>query len=178
VSAASSADVWAVGYASQDATIRTLIEHWDGSGWAIVPSPNRPGVPNDLEDVVVVSPVDVWAVGHSGPAPEWSTLVEHWDGSQWTIVPSPTMGTGFLEDVAAVSATNVWTAGWAYRNGKDRTLVEHWDGSTWTLVATPNPSSVENQLRGITGLSSGELWAVGHFVSGSEQTLVESACFS
>ncbi len=53
VTAASSSDVWAVGDASQDAShIRTLIEHWDGSRWTIVPSPDRPGVPNTLPNQV------------------------------------------------------------------------------------------------------------------------------
>jgi hypothetical protein len=85
---------------------------------------------------------------------------------------------GYLEDVAAVSAINVWAAGWGYRNGKERMLIEHWDGSTWTMVTSPNPSSTMNELRGITALPSGELWAVGEFISGSEQTLVESACLS
>jgi hypothetical protein len=179
VAAASSSDVWAVGDAAQDAShIRTLIEHWDGSRWAIVPSPGRPGVPNALEGVEVVSSTDVWAVGHSGMATEWSTLVEHWDGSQWTIVPSPTRGSGYLEGVAAVSASNVWAAGWGYRNGKERTLIERWDGSAWTMVMSPNPSSILNELRGITALPSGELWNAGAFVSSSEKTLVESACFS
>src|SRR5207248_4519001 len=96
VAAASSSDVWAVGDAAQEASrIRTLIEHWDGSRWAIVPSPNRPGVPNALEGVEVVLSTDVWAVGHSGKATEWSTLGGHWAGSEWSIVPSPTRGSGY-----------------------------------------------------------------------------------
>lgn len=52
VSAAAPNDIWAVGSyqlsSNQDAT---LIEHWDGSSWAVVPSPNPPGSTSDLYGV-------------------------------------------------------------------------------------------------------------------------------
>jgi len=40
-------DVWAVGSSGQGAPSRTLIEHWDGSTWSIVPSPNKGPFPTD-----------------------------------------------------------------------------------------------------------------------------------
>src|SRR5690348_5630714 len=39
VSVISATDVWAVGYSSTG----TLIEHWDGTSWSIVSSPNPNG---------------------------------------------------------------------------------------------------------------------------------------
>jgi hypothetical protein len=43
VGVASSNDVWAVAYtqATAGAAIQTLIEHWNGSQWSVVPSPLR-----------------------------------------------------------------------------------------------------------------------------------------
>src|SRR5579872_2095126 len=42
VAAISSTDVWAVGYSQnrREAPFQTLIEHWDGTGWSVVPGAN------------------------------------------------------------------------------------------------------------------------------------------
>lgn len=98
-------DVWAVGtYISQppngiEYPNHTLIEHWDGTSWTVVSSPNNRfgGYPRDniLQGVVALSSNDVWAYGSvdSNPGPESPalliTLVLHWDGTSWTIAPSP-----------------------------------------------------------------------------------------
>jgi hypothetical protein len=45
----------------------TLIEHWNGTRWAQVPSPD-PGGPvtgNQLSGVAGTSPTSIWAVGHT-----------------------------------------------------------------------------------------------------------------
>jgi hypothetical protein len=56
-------DVWAVGGYGQGAPGRTLIEHWDGMAWTVVPSPNKGPFPNSLSAVTGIAPDDVWAVG-------------------------------------------------------------------------------------------------------------------
>src|SRR5476651_240976 len=48
VAAIADNDAWAVGYASNGVANRTLIEHWDGSNWTIVPSPNANNSDNFL----------------------------------------------------------------------------------------------------------------------------------
>ena len=179
VAAVSSTDVWAVGHVTIDAAhVRTLIEHGDGSSWSMVPSPNRPGVTNQLTAVAAVAADDAWAVSYSGPANSVGrTLVEHWDGTSWTIVPSPSTGSDQLLSVAAVTATNVWAVGWRGTFPEERTLIEHWDGSSWHVVPSPNPSSQDDALQGITALPTGELWAAGQAKrNGVSIPLVESAC--
>jgi hypothetical protein len=92
VSAFSASDVWAVGrYGNHDLgpLDQTLIEHWNGSRWTVVASPNPggPSVDNDLWGVVAVGSGDVWAVGGVGAFlnPQFSSpLALHWDGSTWT----------------------------------------------------------------------------------------------
>ncbi len=84
-------DVWTVGYYIGNRDIdRTLIEHWDGMTWSIIPSPNSgPNNEDSLSGVVAISAHDVWAVGtiiSTGSTPGQS-LIEHWDGVQWRIVP-------------------------------------------------------------------------------------------
>ena len=65
VSALSENDVWAVGvsYNTELTLGSTLIEHWNGSRWSVVPSPNPSSSVNKLNAVAAVSPNDVWASG-------------------------------------------------------------------------------------------------------------------
>jgi hypothetical protein len=88
VAAVSASDVWAVGYyttgVSADAATYTLIEHFNGSGWAVEYSPNSGVENNYLTGVVVVpetAPARLWAVGYYGhrhPTSLYKTFVmEH-----------------------------------------------------------------------------------------------------
>ena len=68
VAARSAGDVWAVG-TRQDRSgpipiDRTLTEHWNGSTWSVVASPNVGGNDNLLNGVAATTG-DVWAVGSS-----------------------------------------------------------------------------------------------------------------
>jgi hypothetical protein len=87
VSAVSSDDVWAVGETGGHTSGygETLIEHWDGTEWSVVPSPS-PGEWNYLADISADSGDDAWATGtfsnrsSQGPA---KILLMHWDGATW-----------------------------------------------------------------------------------------------
>ena len=82
-------DAWAVGSSGYNA--QTLAEHWDGTAWSVVPSPNAGTGNNRLLDVDVVSANDVWAVGAYNPVPGTGQkpLTLHWDGTQWSVVGNP-----------------------------------------------------------------------------------------
>jgi hypothetical protein len=72
--------------------VQTLVEHWNGTQWSVVSSPN-PGTNYDsLEGVAAISASDVWAVGAYLYGADTQTLVEQWDGTQWSVVPSPNVG--------------------------------------------------------------------------------------
>jgi hypothetical protein len=96
ITALSPTDVWAVGSVIEAyddngnvSDSRVAIEHWDGSQWQVVPSPDpRPGGQgiSTLSGVAAISPTDIWAVGFPGSS---NTLTEHWDGTTWSIIPSP-----------------------------------------------------------------------------------------
>jgi hypothetical protein len=121
VAAVSAKDVWAVGTRTVGPTrgrpsppvTRTLIEHWDGRAWKIIPSPNigpvidrpiwrgwEPGSDNRLWAVAAVSAHDIWAVGEYALAwrrhhkLEYSDLYVvrplalHWNGHRWSIGPT------------------------------------------------------------------------------------------
>ncbi|HEY4388878.1 MAG TPA: hypothetical protein VGN34_30885, partial [Ktedonobacteraceae bacterium] len=49
---------------------KTLIEHWNGSTWSVVPSPSPGSSPassfNFLNGIEALSPHNIWAVGFFG----------------------------------------------------------------------------------------------------------------
>ena len=173
VAAVSDNNVWTVGWSTNpngpQFAEQTLIEHFDGSSWKIVPSPNTNDPLNELYSISAVSANDIWAVGKSeNPSSLPSkSLIEHWNGSSWTIVPSPSVYTAnnILRGVAAISANNVWAVGFSQNTDNAvLTFILHWDGTTWTQVFSPNPNSSltsANQLTGITAISANDIWAVG-----------------
>jgi hypothetical protein len=125
VVALSANDVWAVGDQWARPTRphghRTLIEHWNGSSWKAVPSPN------------------------GGPA----TPVRTAKSSSAAGVKEP-LSVSTLRDIAAISPRNIWAVGGydrALRSTKEkkryrptyrlRLLSEHWNGARWTLGPIP-----------------------------------------
>ena len=178
VSGASADDVWAVG-SSHDGTLpsRTLIEHWDGVEWRIVPSPSPDTQLNELRGVAAVSADDAWAVGFRGGTHDETpleTLVLRWDGADWTQVASPSVpgGANQLFGVTALAADDVWAVGFA----GGTPLAMRWNGSAWSVVPVkPDPGLGSEWLTAIAGTRGDDLWAVGQgtgvFVNRSFATL-------
>jgi hypothetical protein len=166
VAVLSSDSAWAVGaYKSAGGVPHTLIEHWNGTAWAHVPSPDPGGSSrvNILDGVAATSPGNVWAVGlYYGSGPEQQPLIEHWNGTTWTHVASPNPG-GYssLIGVDATSSSDVWAVGLYSDAGKP--LAEHWNGTAWTRVPSPNPggSSQSDQPLAVAATSATSIWAAG-----------------
>jgi hypothetical protein len=186
VAAISASDVWAVGFydADPDPMVefdQSLIAHWNGSMWSVVPSSNVGPSGTVLTDVAAVAPNDVWAVGYSSTYGTPQTLALHWNGSSWSVIPSPVVqgGSGF-EAVAALSSTDIWAVG--YRAGgmpdfstTTGTMAAHWNGSSWTEVPSPNIGDRRNELDAVAAISTNDVWAVGTWrnIGGNYQTLTE-----
>lgn len=190
VVALSENDAWAVGFTSdtpvpQISQSQTLIEHWDGAHWRVVPSPNSPMAINILNNVVALAPNDVWAVGGTSSASHSDQiLIEHWNGVQWSIVN--TLDTTqqlkgqsqTFSRLLAISATDIWGVGTSGPPaGRSTTLIEHWNGTMWKIVPSPNPGSISNELRAIAAVSANDIWAMGYFSNhqgnDTAQTLIE-----
>jgi plastocyanin len=141
-------DVWAV---SLD------VEHWDGTAWSQVPSPN----PDFLFAVDGVSPDDVWAVGYSDSTDPY---IQHWDGFSWSPVTVSGPGTTFndLFDIDARSSDDVWAVG-TFGNtfSVGHPLVLHYDGSQWSAITAPDPAAHGSGLQGVAAIASDDVWAVG-----------------
>jgi hypothetical protein len=163
----SSTDAWAVGAhsAAIAPTGRTLIEHWNGTSWVIVPSPN-PGLDvNALVDVDGAAPSDVWAVGTMGRGEGAVGLVLHWNGEAWSHVAlpetDPALSTIHLEGVAALSGNAVWIVGRAWHSGhfRDVPYFLHHDGQRWQRGYVDSAS--HGSFTGVTALSPTQVYAVG-----------------
>jgi hypothetical protein len=173
VSTLSACDAWAVGGYSNGTAIQTLIEHWNGTAWKLVKSPNPAGASrqNLLYSVTATSSRNAWAVGDYFPGAQLQTLILHWDGTAWRHVPSPNRGgsaqQNILNSVAAASRTSAWAVG-TY-GLTHQTLALHWNGTAWKLVKSPNPGGplTENFLAGVTAISSSNAWAVGGYFDGT-----------
>src|SRR5215468_3045535 len=80
VAATSAKDVWAVGSYNTGSAYKTLIEHWNGARWTIVPSPNPAGgfhTTNALAAVVAITAKNAWAFGFfEKTTTSFRTLVE------------------------------------------------------------------------------------------------------
>ena len=164
VSAASANDVWAVG-ASHNVSgpTRTLIEHWDGTQWSIVPSPNPDSQLNELHGVTALSARNAWAVGYRGGTKNETpleTLILHWDGSGWRQLPSPNIAGGVnqLSGITAIAANDIWAVG----SAAGAPLSIHWDGNAWSVVPTVINSGLSTErFTAVSGTAANDVWAVG-----------------
>jgi hypothetical protein len=171
-------ELWSVGHYINLYWL-TLIEHWDGTTWQVVATPNHPTANHYLYAAAAVASDDVWVVGeYEPPGGGRSTLTLHWDGTSWSIIPSPNPAVyNGLYAVAATSPTDVWAVGYYYTQSAQQTLIEHWDGTSWSIVSSPNVGTGWNLLRAVTVVPNPQqdLWAVGYYYrdDGNPSTLVQ-----
>ena len=166
-------NAWAVGdsFAGDPGEGLTLIEHWNGTKWSIVPSPNpATGVGGDSDVLASISgtgPDDLWAAGSENDedTSTLSVLVEHWDGTKWTVAKSPTpmFASQIAAAITVISPDDVWVVGEQFTDSM-RTLAAHWNGTAWSIVRTPDLSSAgtpQNELTGVSAVGSDDVFASG-----------------
>ena len=146
----------------------TLIEHWNGTSWSVIPSPDMSvHFTSGLNSVVALATNDAWAVGSYGdPGASWP-LIERWDGSAWHVVTTPNL-TGALTAIARIPGTNhLWAVGYSVigsgATSHWQALIEQWDGSAWKVITGPTlPSGASgSELHSVVALSATDAWTVG-----------------
>lgn len=168
VSANSAKDVWAVGSLGhmsrrgrRSSFGHTLIEHFNGKGWKVMPSVRARG--SELLGVAALTRRNAWAVGFLAVKRIYSRpLIEHWNGSVWRRVasPNPRGSEDALVAISARSARDIWAVGNYRARGGTRPLVLHWNGLRWMQVASPSPSR-GGSLSGVAAIGAKDAWAVG-----------------
>jgi hypothetical protein len=187
VSCVTGADCWGVGTVIDETSGNgnpsgTLVEHWDGNSWSIVPSPNPSGASVAgalLQSVSCSSSTSCMAVGYASDntGAALTDLIEDWNGSSWSIVPGAQTGQAFdqLSRVDCLSPGNCWAVGNAGPAQQEpnflpifpaaagnQGLIEHWDGSNWSMVpSTVEPGSAGGYLYGIDCSNNSDCWASG-----------------
>lgn len=167
-SAVSATDVWAVGTMMRAANvIETLAEHFNGSTWSVVPTPQPSAGGGFFTAVSAASSTDVWAIGTFGGQP----FTEHWNGNKWSIVPitdpTTTNNNVVFTGVKAISPTNVYTVG-AYQAltfpYDPMQFIEHWNGRSWKVLPNPFDAVIPSA---IDASSASDIWIVGNQRSGA-----------
>jgi len=120
----------------------TLVEQWNGSSWAVVPSVNVPATVDDnLVSVSCVGPSFCMAVGSSG----LGAVAETWNGTVWTlatpVIPSGVTGGAALYSVSCVSTTVCETLGTGYNVSTPEVFGNQWNGTAWSLVPAATPTA-------------------------------------
>ena len=167
--ATSSTDAWAVGHRfdPSDQDGHTLIEHHDGTSWAIAPSADGPADAAERPVGGRRARTDrrlgrrLRSRGEQpGRGRSWSTGT----ASSWTRVKSPNAGQpagGELSGVVALAADDAWAVGRVRPRrtepDADRALGRHGvDGR-----AEPEQGAVPNALSGVAAVAPDDIWAVG-----------------
>ena len=159
VSMPSTGKAWAAGYfVNGKFQQQTLIEHFDGTVWSVIPSPSPGARQNILYGIAAITDSDVWAVGAQEDASGlWHTLTEHWDGSTWSLVNAVDAGANGNQfyAVKAVASNNIYAVGQQAGAGfPNQALIEHWNGTAWSVVTSPADSSASALPLGVTATAS------------------------
>jgi len=173
VSCSSAADCTAVGEYTTGSTMLTLAEKWNGTTWAIQPTPNPPRNPDtQLDGVSCPSPRSArcFAIGYyrTSPTGRFVPLAERWTGAGWLIVATH-VPAGFLAAISCRSIVFCTAVG----SGATGPLADHWDGSTWSAQTMPGPS--QTFLSGVSCVSERACTAVGQYYdsAGDQLALAE-----
>lgn len=168
ISGRSPTDIWAVGQYAPDTNpnvIQTFAEHFDGTLWTYVATPNDGMQANALTGVAALPDGTAWAVGYGSNPKTFLTraLIEYYNGDSWRIVPTPRLGLASqLLAVSAVSEADIWAVG-TYQTTIDsfHALIEHYDGHTWQIVGSPDPGATGNILYAVATFGAADVWAAG-----------------
>ena len=176
VAAVTKNDVWIAGCCDASNNSSVMM-HWNGKIWDIIPYPTTPATSTVLSDIAVIAVNDIWVVGSHDEA---NTLITHWNGSIWEVVPSPNLCKvkNTLVSVSAIGANDVWAVGACSdedtggRIAWGKTLIEHWDGTRWSIVQGPGLLG-PHQLTGVAAISPDDVWAVGVSWTNANYPVVE-----
>ncbi len=160
------------GYSTASVKSGTLIEHWNGSAWAVRGSPNPAGATfSSLNGVSCVGSTCM-AVGSYTQAAGGvgkQTFAMQFYGNVWSLKSLPTPAGAVAAGMNGVSCTSTAACtavgGYSMTDPQfhDRPLATRWNGTSWTEQATPaQPSTVfSREFTGVSCSSATKCTAVG-----------------
>ena len=178
-------DCFAVGYETTNVNGYSvpLVEHWNGTSWSVMPSPNPPGGTQvQLHAVSCPNGATCFAVGTFSTDPYGGyarPFVERWNGRAWSIlgVPMPTGAVGELWGVSCPAPTRCVAVGIYVANpaasSSGRALIERWNGFVWTFMPSPTPRGSVPVI--LNGVSCTATWCSAVGESNAVSSLVEQS---
>jgi len=177
IACSSSTSCYAVGEHSSHSGAKSLIEHWNGTGWSIDPTPNPPGnTAVTLNAVACPIPSTCYAVGKYSTSTWSRTFVELRTGTYWSIVPSPnppgSHDLAVLTSVACPTSNACFAVGLYTSRDGNGTVIERWNGVNWSTMPTPISPNV-GLLLGVACSSTTQCFAVGYDTVHIFKTVIE-----
>jgi len=165
-------DCTAVGGAGDASGPRvSLIEHWDGTSWSVVPSPSPPGADFvELLDVSCSTATTCNALGVKDRNGAESPFGVHWDGQRWSLTPIPVSDFAELVTLPSLScsrpdscfAVGTYILVTGDRHVIQRAFLLHWDGHRWLRRAGAKlPGGAAAQLNTVSCSDRDHCLAVG-----------------
>ena len=167
--ASASACTAAGAYIDSSGAFQALAERWDGTRWAIQPTPHlASGAMNLLIGVACTSATGCLAVGFSilngGNNQSPATLAERWNGSTWRVQHTPNPPGAAASNLNAASCVSRSACIAVGNTSNSRVtslpLAQRWNGHTWSSQPTPSPADGGN-LIGVSCPSRSSCLAVG-----------------
>jgi len=162
-----------------------LIERWNGTRWAVVPSPRPRGSTGTYLDAVSCStPTACIAVGnYTSSFTSGSALVARWNGRRWALMKIPDAARSAVTQLLGVSCTGTGPALTCFAVGQYATDA---DGTPfypvtvrlahgkWAIVPNPKAHGDHSaQLMAVSCSSAKSCFAAGSWDHGYGATLVE-----
>lgn len=155
-------DVWAVGaWFSPSGEKLSLIQHFDGTSWTMLPTPDTGviGKNESMRSVVAVSTDNAVAVGSHTPvgfAPQ--PLAMEWNGSEWALIATPVFeGGANFDGIDRAPSGDLWVAGYLYGTA----FLARRNGGGWDIEYAPQVGGERNNFNALHARTDTEIWAAG-----------------
>jgi hypothetical protein len=168
VSCTSTKNCVAVGYYETASNTQgsAMVEHWNGSSWALTKPPLPTGATYSLffgvSCTTATHCVDVGSWHHTTSSPA-QPLAEFWNGSAWKVDAEPAAPSTEhrqLKSVSCLGTTFCTAVGYQYKAPPTETLAQSGNSTTWATQTMPAISG-QNNLWGVRCASTKFCFAVG-----------------
>jgi hypothetical protein len=115
VAALAANDVWAVGNTEDMGGFnRTLVEHWNGTAWSVISSPNASNYSNYLNSITAAGPNELLAVGRSDQQFKRNTLAQRYHNQCVSGSPTATFTPTQVPPSCQIHFEDVTNQSWFY----------------------------------------------------------------
>jgi len=152
-------------YRNGSGVTETLVEHWNGTEWAVAASPNPEGSKGSrLESVSCSGSTFCVAAGwYEKSSGSIVALLEKWNGTQWEVSSSPSLS-GKLAGVSCNATNSCFAVGYSSEFNPAKVVSEVWNGTKWEVTYLSGPAAGgASALAGVSCSGFSACTAVGYW---------------